>query len=90
VSFEFESQAVQSVEEVLEDPQAGNAWVDIPRGGGEEGAPFRSVASSVDFNGQVCAPGPVAQLGEHTREVLAEAGLSEEEISAVAAVRARL
>jgi len=48
------------------------------------------VASSVDFNGQVCAPGPVAQLGEHTRQVLAEAGLSEEEISAVAAVRARL
>ena len=77
--------AVQSIEEVLDDPQAAQAWVDIPsRSGGES---FRSVAGPVDFNHEVAAPRAVAALGEHTAEVLREAGLSAEEIGAVAAMR---
>ena len=66
--------------------QAAQAWVDIPHADG--GEPHRSVESPLDFNGKVAAPrAPVAELGEHTIEVLREAGLTAEEIAAVIAIR---
>ncbi len=72
----------QSVAEVLEDPQihAAGGFVEIPPE--EDGAePMTSVASPVTFRGNpLRRTGPVPKLGEHTREVLREAGLSDEEI----------
>lgn len=46
------------------------------------------LVAAVDFERQISGAGKaVAGLGQHTREVLAEAGLSTAEIEAVAAVR---
>jgi crotonobetainyl-CoA:carnitine CoA-transferase CaiB-like acyl-CoA transferase len=80
---------VQSPAEVCADPQAeaAGAFVNVPAA---DGSTFRAIASPVGFRGAPePSPGPVPALGEHTREVLREAGLSEEEIDAVAAVRAQ-
>jgi crotonobetainyl-CoA:carnitine CoA-transferase CaiB-like acyl-CoA transferase len=61
---------VQSIVDVIADPQAQNGFVDMtPREGDE---PFRAVATPVDFDGHTVQPGPVPALGEHTDEVLDE------------------
>ena len=61
---------VQSIEEVIEDPQAQPGFVEMtPRGDGE---PYRAVRTPVDFDGFEMPAGPVPHLGEHTDEVLAE------------------
>jgi crotonobetainyl-CoA:carnitine CoA-transferase CaiB-like acyl-CoA transferase len=57
---------------LLEDEQAiaSGAFIDMtPRGGD---APFRAVASPIDFDDAPQHPGEVPHLGEHTAEVLAE------------------
>jgi crotonobetainyl-CoA:carnitine CoA-transferase CaiB-like acyl-CoA transferase len=64
---------VNTLPEVLEDPQAVavGAFVDVP--GGEAGPAHRAVASPVRFSAaEVGPPGPVPALGEHTDEVLGE------------------
>jgi crotonobetainyl-CoA:carnitine CoA-transferase CaiB-like acyl-CoA transferase len=69
---------VNSVEDLLEDPQAiaAGVFVDIPGGDGT----LRSVASPVDF-GPLSAPEHGAPgLGEHTDAVLREIGVSEDEM----------
>ena len=61
---------VQSIIDVIADPQAQPGFVDMmPRDGDE---PFRAVATPVDFDGHVVRPGVVPTLGEHTDEVLDE------------------
>jgi crotonobetainyl-CoA:carnitine CoA-transferase CaiB-like acyl-CoA transferase len=57
---------------LLEDEQAvaSGAFVDMSPREGE--APFRAVATPVDFDGAVLRPGPVPRLGEHTEDVLGE------------------
>lgn len=63
-----------TLDEVVVDPQAQEAgcFVDMPDGWG--GA-FRAPAAPVRFPGATHGPrGPAPKLGEHTREVLAEAG----------------
>jgi len=61
---------VQSIVDVIDDPQAQPGFVEMtPRDGDE---PFRAVATPVDFDGHVVRPGPVPNVGEHTDEVLAE------------------
>ena len=64
---------VQTIEDVLEDPQveAAGALVDVPEG---EGAPaHRAVATPVTFSRADTSPsGPVPALGQHTNEVIGE------------------
>ena len=61
---------VQSIPEVIDDPQAQHGFVDMTPHEGEEA--YRAVATPVDFDGHTHSPGPVPRLGEHTDEVLAE------------------
>ena len=78
-------QPVQSLDEVVGDPQAAAAgvFVDAPT---RDGGTQRAVASPVEFVGGPTAPTrPVPQLGEHTDEVLREAGLDD---AALATLRA--
>lgn len=61
---------IQSIPDVLDDPQAQPGFVQMtPRGGDR---PFRAVATPVDFDGYHMRPGTVPTLGEHTADVLAE------------------
>ncbi len=50
--------------------EASGAFVEVPDHDG--GAPYRSVASPVDFDGATWDLGPVPRLGEHTDSVLGE------------------
>jgi crotonobetainyl-CoA:carnitine CoA-transferase CaiB-like acyl-CoA transferase len=61
---------VQSIVDVIADPQAQSGFVAMtPRDGDQ---PFRAVATPVDFDGYRLIPGPVPRLGEHTEEVLGD------------------
>jgi crotonobetainyl-CoA:carnitine CoA-transferase CaiB-like acyl-CoA transferase len=74
---------LQTPAQVAEDPQvaAAGAFVEIDDG---QGGTFRSPASPAQFPGVETAPRPPApRLGEHTRQVLAEAGYAEAEIEAM-------
>jgi crotonobetainyl-CoA:carnitine CoA-transferase CaiB-like acyl-CoA transferase len=63
---------ISSIHDVIADPQAdaAGAFVDMAARDGE--APYRAVATPVDFEGWTLRPGHVPRLGEHTAEVLAE------------------
>lgn len=72
---------VNTLAEVPHDPQAlaAGAFVDVPGGAGSPA--HRAVATPVSFSRSPVAPaGPVPALGQHTDAVLAEAGLSDDEI----------
>ncbi|HET6970685.1 MAG TPA: CoA transferase [Phenylobacterium sp.] len=74
---------VQTPAEVAADPQiaAAGAFVEVDDG---HGGTYRSPASPAVFPGEAAQPRPPApRLGEHTREVLAEAGYGEAEIEAM-------
>jgi crotonobetainyl-CoA:carnitine CoA-transferase CaiB-like acyl-CoA transferase len=71
-----------TLDDVVDDPTAHEAgcFVETPDGWG--GA-FRAPAAPVRFPGLPVGPaGPAPKLGEHTREVLRAAGLSEAQIAA--------
>jgi crotonobetainyl-CoA:carnitine CoA-transferase CaiB-like acyl-CoA transferase len=63
---------IQSIADVVDDPQAQPGFVDMSPRAGE--APHRAVASPVDFDGFTMRPGPVPRLGEHTDDVLSDLG----------------
>lgn len=46
--------------------------------------PIPTIGSPISLGGDRPELGPVPSLGEHTREVLAEAGLTEAEIASIA------
>ena len=79
-------------DEVAVDPQAvaAGAFVDVPASAQPQGVPaHRNVATPVAFGAEAVGPrGPVPTLGEHTDAVLAEAGYSPEEVSALRAAGA--
>lgn len=76
----------QAVHELVDDPQARavGLFPDIPP---EAGRPsFETVAVPLNVDGADIAPrGPAPTVGEHTRQVLVEAGLPAEEIDRLAA-----
>jgi crotonobetainyl-CoA:carnitine CoA-transferase CaiB-like acyl-CoA transferase len=77
---------VQTPDEVVEDEQAhaAGAFVEVPEADGS--GSFRAVASPVDFEAADTGPqGPVPALGEHTLDVLREAGFAPDEIEALGA-----
>ena len=61
---------VQTLADVIADPQAQPGFVEMATPEGDE--PFRAVNSPIDFGGHAVRPGPVPALGEHTAEVLDE------------------
>lgn len=74
----------QSLAEVVEDPQlkAAGGFIEIP--GGEVEDTMKAVASPVTFRGDpLTHTGPIPALGQHTREVLEELGLSTDEVAAL-------
>ncbi|EKF25039.1 coA-transferase III family protein [Mycolicibacterium hassiacum DSM 44199] len=70
-------------EEVCANPQVhANGY--LPTVVGNDGRQFRLVAPPYQFDGVPAAPaGPAPELGQHTEEVLLEAGLDWDEISAL-------
>jgi crotonobetainyl-CoA:carnitine CoA-transferase CaiB-like acyl-CoA transferase len=76
---------VNTAADVLVDPQvaATGALVDVPAGAGAPA--HRAIGSPVRFDGRAERPGPVPGLGQHTAEVLAEAGLDQAAIDALLA-----
>jgi len=75
---------VQNQDEVVADPQvqAMDGIVSVPEAGGE--GRFQAVATPLEFSAAAVGPqGPPPRLGEHTDAVLAELGLSAEEIRAL-------
>ncbi len=78
--------AVQTLDDVIADPQAeaAGAFVDYPLPGGKEKA--RSVAGPVDFEAADTSPkGPPPRLGEHGEQILEEIGMSRVEIETLRA-----
>ena len=77
------SARVQTVEEVVADPQAAEAelFVDVPDG---HGRTLRMVNSPAGFAGTPARPtGPAPEAGQHTEAVLLEAGYTWDEITAL-------
>jgi crotonobetainyl-CoA:carnitine CoA-transferase CaiB-like acyl-CoA transferase len=72
---------INTVAQVIEDPQAiaAGAFVDMPLVDGEP--PYRAVATPVDFGEDALHIGAVPGLGQHTAEVLRELGYSDSEIA---------
>ncbi|HZZ67854.1 MAG TPA: CoA transferase [Phenylobacterium sp.] len=77
-----------SLDDVIADPQAQEAgcFVDMPDGWGGS---FKAPAAPVRFPATATGPaGPAPKLGEHTRQVLAEAGYGQAEVDALIAAGA--
>jgi crotonobetainyl-CoA:carnitine CoA-transferase CaiB-like acyl-CoA transferase len=75
----------------VDDPQlhAAGCFVQVPQHPSEEAATTTVVASPFDFNGQQSeVGGPLGQLGEHTAEVLAAAGVSPRTVDQIVATAA--
>jgi crotonobetainyl-CoA:carnitine CoA-transferase CaiB-like acyl-CoA transferase len=75
---------VNSVADVIDDPQvlAGGGFVDVPASAGA--AAHRAVATPVDFPGyEPAIASGVPALGEHTDEVLLEVGYAPDELAAL-------
>ncbi len=71
----------QTPAEVVVDPQlrATGGFVEVEGSGG--GPPFEAVASPVQFDrAPVPGPGPVPEIGEHSREVLLQLGFEPAEV----------
>lgn len=78
---------IHSPEEILNDEQLQHAGglVDVPNGSGST----RMIASPVDFHGTPGEQRSLApRLGEHTRDVLREAGFTDEQVDQLIAVGA--
>ena len=63
---------VNSIVDVILDPQARAAGGFVPMSPREGEAPYEAVNNPVDFDDYVLTPGPVPRLGEHNDEVLNE------------------
>ena len=86
---------VQSVQEVIDDEQVAMALLDLEASAaglaaaGDVAAAdvsLRTVASPVDFDSVISQPrAPVPSVGEHTAEILAEAGVESEAVGRILA-----
>ena len=86
---------VQSVQEVIDDEQVAMALLDLEASAADLAAAgdvaaadvsLRTVASPVDFDSVISQPrAPVPSVGEHTAEILAEAGVESEVVDRILA-----
>ena len=86
---------VQSVQEVIDDEQVAMALLDLEASAADLAAAgdvaaadvsLRTVASPVDFDSVISQPrAPVPSVGEHTAEILAEAGVESEAVGRILA-----
>ena len=88
---------VQSVQEVIDDEQVAMALLDLEASAADVAAAeregvaaadvsLRTVASPVDFDSVISQPrAPVPSVGEHTAEILAEAGVESEVVGRILA-----
>jgi crotonobetainyl-CoA:carnitine CoA-transferase CaiB-like acyl-CoA transferase len=74
---------VNTLDDLLTDPhlQAVGFFRHLPAG--QEGSTVRIAANGVRLNGETATVRTPPRLGEHTREVLAQAGLTATEIEAL-------
>ena len=73
---------IQSLEEVVSDPQseALSAFEEVPNAN----RPFRTVATPFDLGGsEISVRGPAPEHGEHTHEIMLEAGYSPDDVKAL-------
>ena len=61
---------VNSIVDVIEDPQARAAGGFVPMTPRDGEAPYEAVNNPVDFDGYELKPGTVPRLGEHTKQIL--------------------
>lgn len=76
---------VNSMEDIQSDPQvrASGAFVDVPD---KDGGSAEGLATPVDFGEAATGPaGVVPTIGQHTRDVLREIGIAEEDVIALSA-----
>jgi crotonobetainyl-CoA:carnitine CoA-transferase CaiB-like acyl-CoA transferase len=62
---------LNSIPEVIADPQARAAGAFVAMSPRDGEAPYEAVNNPVDFDGYTLRPGPVPRLGEHTNDYLA-------------------
>jgi len=61
---------VNSIVDVIQDPQARAAGAFVPMTPRDGESPYEAVNNPVDFDGYTLAPGAVPRLGEHTDQLL--------------------
>jgi itaconate CoA-transferase len=78
-SAQIANARLNAVGDLLAHPQLEHRWAEVPSPAG----PIRALPFPVGIGGAKAAFGPIPAVGEHTGAILAELGLTEDEIAAL-------